>query len=605
MALSGSFSASQRNGSETVRCDWTGTQDITNNKTTITAKLYFTNQYALNIGSRTHTITINGTKKTITSAAITSAGEHLIGTVSVDVPHNADGSKTVSMAFVFSLQATLSGTYYESISKSTTATLNTIPRASQPTVSASSVNFGSNITISTNRASSSFTHELYYSINGTAMVLIPGAKSVGASFTWTVPEGTMVNIPNDTSATITVTAWTYKGTALIGTKSVSFTAKVPSSVKPTISTITCTDPTGYLSTFSGYVQSKSTLKIAVAAEGAKTSTGIVTSIIKSYKIVANGNTYTSNNSTTGKLKTSGANTISVTVTDSRGRTATKTTTISVLAYAVPTISRLSVIRCNSAGTADEDGSYMKVTVAASITALNDKNGKSFVLKYKKDSATSYTTYQTYTSSYTYSRDAIISIGKDDIYNVVVEATDSFSTSTYQVDMGTAYTLLDFNKDGKGIAFGKASTQDGFDVDMATLFRQDVTTEKGNQLDSKIQKVTSNSTGVTKELATASWSSSIATFTIPSGVADGTVLLYAEAQFPSGQYRKILEIRKNGTRVARSEYNFPNSSAVQTLNICTFDTCKAGDVYTAVLYQTSGSQKSITGCMFKEALLFKY
>ena len=107
MALSGSFSATQRNGNEVVRCDWTGTQDIGNNKTTITAKLYFTNKYAISIGERTHTITINGTAKTLTSAAINTTGEHYIGSVSVDVPHNADGTKSISMSFVFSLKATV------------------------------------------------------------------------------------------------------------------------------------------------------------------------------------------------------------------------------------------------------------------------------------------------------------------------------------------------------------------------------------------------------------------------------------------------------------------------------------------------------------------
>ena len=98
MALSGSFSVSQRNGNETVRCDWSGTQNVSTNTTTITAKLYFTNKYAISIGDRTHTITINGTAKTLTSGAINTTGEHYIGSVSVDVPHNSDGTKSVAIA---------------------------------------------------------------------------------------------------------------------------------------------------------------------------------------------------------------------------------------------------------------------------------------------------------------------------------------------------------------------------------------------------------------------------------------------------------------------------------------------------------------------------
>ena len=130
MALSGSFSVTQRDGKETVRCDWTGTQNVTNNTTAITAKLYFTNQYEIDIGTRTHTITIDGTAYNITSNAINTTGEHYLGSVTHTVVHNSDGAKSIAMSFVFSLKATLSGTYYESMSKSTSFSLNTIPRVS-------------------------------------------------------------------------------------------------------------------------------------------------------------------------------------------------------------------------------------------------------------------------------------------------------------------------------------------------------------------------------------------------------------------------------------------------------------------------------------------
>ena len=46
-----------------------------------------------------------------------------------------------------------------------------------------------------------------------------------------------------------------------------------------------------------------------------------------------------------------------------------------------------------------------------------------------------------------------------------------------VDVSTSYTIIDFKADGKGIAFGKASTEAGFDVEMATKFRQDVRSTK--------------------------------------------------------------------------------------------------------------------------------
>lgn len=462
MALSGSFSFSQRSGKETVRIDWIGVQNVANNTTTITAKMYFINQYALSIGARTHTIIIDGTSYTINSSAINTIGERFIGSVSKAIAHSSDGSKSFSISATFSLQATLSGVYYESISGSSgTIVINTIPRASTINFSATSIDMGSNITITTNRASNSFTHTLTYSFGSTSGSIGSG---VGASINWTPSINLAGQIPNATSATATITCKTYNGSTLIGTTTKTITLTVPATVVPVISKIDVVDYLGYSNTFGAYVQNKSKAKITVTSSGSQSST------IKSYKIVANGATYTANNSVTDVLKTSGSNTITVTVTDSRNRTASKTTAINVLAYTSPTVNSLAVSRCDSSGTADEEGNYMKVIAKATISSLNGLNSKKFLLQYKKENANTFTTYQTYSDSYTYNVTAIINIGQDDIYNVNISATDYFLTSQYQKNIETAYTLVDFNANGKGIAFGKASTQNGLDVNMDALFR---------------------------------------------------------------------------------------------------------------------------------------
>ena len=464
MAVSGSFYNTICSGHYGVRVDWTATQSVANNTSTITAKVYMYGDWAIEIGARTHTITINGVAQTITSSTITQGNGSwsvLLGTVTQAVAHNADGTKSLAMSVSAGFQATIQGTYYESIAASSTVALNTIARASQPTLSASSVNFGSAITVTTNRASSAFTHHLYYSINGGSEIAI--TTGITTSYAWTIPVSLINNIPNATSATITLRLYTFNGSTNIGSKTVSFIATVPTSTVPSISAITCTDPTGYLSTYGGYVQTKSTLKVAVTAAGVYSST------IKSYKIIANGRTYTANNITTDVLVTSGTNTITVTVTDSRGRTYTKTATITVLAYTAPTITSLSAYRCLSDGTADEDGAYMKVTVAASITSLNSKNTKSFALKYKIQTATSYTTYTTVTNAYSVATSYIIAAGVDYSYDIQLVATDAFETITANAVIGTSYTLIDYRNTGKGIAFGKASEKDAFECNMDAEF----------------------------------------------------------------------------------------------------------------------------------------
>ena len=160
MASSGSFSGSIRSGHYVLRVDWSQTKNVSNNTSTITAKIYLVNDWSLSINSRTSSITINGETQNYTSAAISSTGTHLLDTVTQSVAHNSDGTKSITISCNFAIQATLSGTYYSSISCSANITLDSIARASS--VSSSDVDMGSATTISITRASSSFTHTLKY-----------------------------------------------------------------------------------------------------------------------------------------------------------------------------------------------------------------------------------------------------------------------------------------------------------------------------------------------------------------------------------------------------------------------------------------------------------
>lgn len=87
-------------------------------------------------------------------------GTHLLGTVTQTVNHNSDGTKSLTMSAVFYIRATLSGTYYESITASANITLDSIARASS--VSTPNATMGSATAIAISRASSSFTHTLTY-----------------------------------------------------------------------------------------------------------------------------------------------------------------------------------------------------------------------------------------------------------------------------------------------------------------------------------------------------------------------------------------------------------------------------------------------------------
>lgn len=411
----------------------------------------------------------NTRQKAISIGTNTSASSPVtIASGTTTVPHNADGSKTCACSFSVVYRYNSAFTW----KGSGNVGLTTIARASQPsciTYPNTTQNvgaLGSTITIHMNSNSSNFRHTVRYAWGNKSGTI---ATNVQYNCQWKIPLDFANNIPSATSGWGTIYVDTYNGSKLIGTKSVTFRATVTSSMVPSISSITCTDPKGYLSKYGGYVQNKSTLKVVVSASGSYSSS------IKSYKIVANGVTYTANSPTTGVLISSGINTITVTVTDSRGRTVTKTTTISVLAYTSPTISYLTAGRCNSEGTADADGAYISASFKTVVTALNNKNHATAKLEYKKNTETSWTTAGTYTA-YSQTPTKIFAANIDSSYNIRVTVNDDFSSATYEKSVGTVFTLMDFRNTGKGIALGKVSEEDLLDVNMDTRFRKAVRSE---------------------------------------------------------------------------------------------------------------------------------
>lgn len=130
MALSGSITKTI-DGTLKYQIDWTATQSVANNQSTITCKHYLKGSgYSLSIYSRTGTCTVDGTSKTYESPSISgSVTSRLLGTTTHVVTHNSDGSKSTTIKGVFNIQATLGGTYFSSVTMSKTVTLDSIPRA--------------------------------------------------------------------------------------------------------------------------------------------------------------------------------------------------------------------------------------------------------------------------------------------------------------------------------------------------------------------------------------------------------------------------------------------------------------------------------------------
>lgn len=472
MAASGTIQQAIRTGYR-LQIAWEVTsQSVANNTSSVTAKVQLVStgsSYTINSSaSKSGSLTINGTKYTFSfTASLNGNQTKTLYTKTVTVAHAADGTKTCSFSATAGINVTLSGTYYGNVTASGSGTFNTIARAStiSSVTSSVSVNGTNAVTVNITRAASSFTHTVVFAFGSYSKT----TTGVGTSTSYAIPTSWLNAIPNATSGTAKVTVTTYSGSTKIGSAvSKNFTLTVPSSVVPTISGVTIAETvTGLNAQFAGFVQSKSKAKVTITAAGALGST------IKAYKTVLDGKTYTGSAPTTGTLGTAGNRTATITVTDSRGRTASTTRTIAVLAYAAPKVNTFTAVRANGLGSADDNGTMALARIKFSVSAVNNKNSKSYTVEYRQKGADDWTQAAT-GSVYSYDSNMLLNINlnTEASYDLRLTLSDFFSTTIASTEITTAFTLMDFNASGKALAFGKVSElEEGIEIDLPMSINQ--------------------------------------------------------------------------------------------------------------------------------------
>ena len=447
------------NGYYRIDVQWDYCQDIENNKTKISmmaqrvASLngYYSFTYT---ATQTGVGDFNGTLFAEERNVSVGGG----GTTVVDctdrhseVPHNADGTwKNGTYYGHWRFNVPLGGAHNTPTCGWTNFTIDgeipTIPRATTPTLSASSVACGSNITINLPRHSSSFTHRISYKIGGKDKGTI--TTNAGTSFAWTVPNlGSYM--PNSTGVWVVLRVETMSGSTVIGYKDIGFTATAPSSWVPTASISSIAEATANLATqFGGYVQSKSTLRVKSAGSGSNGSS------ISSYVVTIQGRKYNGTDITSAAISASGTVPVTLTVTDSRGRTASKTQNVTVLAYSPPQITVSSVAR-----TSDE-ATTATCTYNFSIASVNSKNTKAFYIQYLNGSTWTDITRMSdvYTKSGSVTSGAVF--GVDATTKVRFVAQDYFTSVIVEKGVGPTFTLMNFGAGGKSLAIGRVSDNEG-------------------------------------------------------------------------------------------------------------------------------------------------
>lgn len=473
MALSGSVSTNGCRGEGEGRyytLSWSATQSIANNTSTISWTLSTAGGYSSWMTERTVYVDIDGDRV----FSKTDAVDRYRGTIATGtktISHNSDGTRSFSV----SLGAAI---YYATIecTGSQTFTLDTIARASA--LSASDGTLGTKTTLTADRKSSSFTHTLTWECGSYSGTL--ATKSSATSWNFAPELKLATTAPYGQKVYCSFTLSTYNGSTLVGTDSKTAWFTIPSSVKPTC-TLSLSDSKGYASTYGGYIQGESQLSVTINA------TQACSSPISRYSASANGATYSAKTFTTSALKTVGANTISATVTDGRGRSGSISSNITVLAYSRPQITNLKVRRCNANGVEDDRGGYGKISFHCTITPLSNKNTKACSVRYRQSGATAWINAPAITLS-AYDQDCnppVIQMSDAHSYEVQINLTDKFGTTSAVTSISTGYCLYHVPASGKGITFGGIAEGDGFTVKMPAVFGENVKLEKTLQLNGNL------------------------------------------------------------------------------------------------------------------------
>lgn len=435
-------------------------QDSANNRSLYYGRVYHdktggsghwtNNEYAYTV--RGPGVSINGTK----DYDYRNRDRELLWEGQFWVDHNADGT---GPTFTFSGSRTMGSPLGGTGTASQSVKPPTIPRATTPNISGGTTfAAGETVTINLPRASGSFTHNVTYRFGDASGTI---SSSAGTSASWAVPMALLNEITGSTSGKGSITVQTKDGGDVVGTKSITITVQAPSSVRPSVTSISLSDDNPTVASVVGrYVQGLSLLKGTVNASTAYGSP------IKSRTFKVGSVSAASGSQI--PLTTSGTVTVTGSATDDRDRTGTGTTTISVMPYTKPTASRVALRRATSANVASDEGTYLQVDLkaqAASLVNSTERNALSITISTRQKGDTSpYVLRNTITAGVTYDGKILVNGGGifdgDKSWDVLVTVSDKFQTVPIRGIVATTEVFMHW---GVGVGIGKFWERGALDV----------------------------------------------------------------------------------------------------------------------------------------------
>ena len=332
-------------------------------------------------------------------------------------------------------------------------TLYPVWSATTSTITTTNGTLGTQQTITITRYNSSYTHTLSYAYGAATGTIATG---VGTSYNWTPPVSLASQFPSATSGTCVITCETFSGATSLGTTATSISLAIPSTVKCTVSGVTLTETVaGINAKFGSFVQGKSKAQVDIVPSTSNAYGATVTA----YRTQINGQTLNTDLAVTGLLNTSGSNSYTATITDTRGRTDSYNGTFTVLEYNAPSISMTAQRNLS-------DLTAIDVNYSWNVSPVGNNNDKTVVIKYRVYGSSATPTVATTVTPGTYSGNGsyqITGLDADTAYDIWVELTDYFTTVSSNGSVsGNSNRVFHVSATDGTIASHMANPADGWD-----------------------------------------------------------------------------------------------------------------------------------------------
>ena len=426
-----------------IRIRWsTNSQSVANNSSSVNVGVYLVVPANWSTSSYMRgSFTVNGEVRNINVATATyRAGEHLLASDNFTIYHNNDGTKSFNMSATVTSGWTTLGTMPTA---SGSGTLNTIARASQPSINtfpnnSPDFNIGDTIKIHMNRASTNFTHTVVFNYGSTSVTVATEVTDNCTFDTSTIANDLYALIPNANVYSKTISVTTYNGSTNIGTKTCAYNAHV-TNANPTFNAAyldTNSTTTGLTGDNQLIVRNKSTLRVNISNAAAQKSATLASAqcVILGQTVSAtlSGSSVALN---VGTINTSQDTTAAVTVIDSRGNSTTKNLNITVADWQPPTA--IITLQRHNNYYSDTD-----ITVDADYASVDGKNAITIQARTKKQTESTWGAYTTLQDNVT----SVLTLDNEYAWDIQVLLTDSLGGSTtYNATLSRGMPIVYFDR----------------------------------------------------------------------------------------------------------------------------------------------------------------